>query len=254
MMSAIFPPWALEGGVGGLLDRLRDPESRERVREAIEHDTPEWPPWVDGGWPHNLVGAVGWDGIRVASVGADGPSGWVGRSLTDVAGEIGREPFDVVSDLMLDQDGRVGQLVDEISGRDDRIDALLGIMAHPSAAIVSDAEDYGRGRPHPAHAGAFARALRLSRERALMSLTEMVRRMTSRPATLIGLPGRGTIAPGAAADVVLFDPDTVTDRADWDHPRAHASGVHTVVINGVVVVDAGRFVGGLRGEVLRRAP
>jgi N-acyl-D-aspartate/D-glutamate deacylase len=253
MMSAVFPPWALEGGVDELLRRLEEPRARERLRREIATSVPEWPPWTEGGWPHNLVGAVGWDGIVIASVGPAGPADLTGRSLADVAAERGADPFDVVADLMLAERGRVGQLVDEISGRGDRIDALLAILAHPAAAVISDAEDYGRGVPHPAHAGAFARALRLNRERGLVPLEEMVRRMTGYPAAIARLADRGVLREGAFADVVVFDAGRVADLADWDDPRRKASGVEWVIVNGRVVVERGEYRGGFAGRVLRAA-
>ena len=251
MMSAIFPPWSLEGGVPSLLGRLREPASRERIRDEIEHRAPEWPPWRPGGWPHNLVGAVGWDGIIVASVRPGGPEALEGKSLAEIAAAENRDPFDVVADLMLSQDGRVGQQVAEVSGRGDDDDVLMAIFTHPSAAVISDAEDYGRGRPHPAHAGAFPRALRLARERGLMTLEEAVRRMTSYPASIVGIEDRGVLREGAPADLVVFDPERVTDRATWDRPRVPAEGIEWVVINGEVVAESGDYLGGLAGRVLR---
>ncbi len=251
MMSAIFPPWALEGGVPALLDRLSDPESRARLRLELQERVPVWPPWLDGGWPHNLVGAVGWDGILVASVGAEGPQELAGRSVASIAADARRDPFDVVTDLMLSEQGRVGQLVDEISGRENQTETLQSIFVHPAAALISDAEDYGRGTPHPAHAGAFARGLRLAREGSLLPLEEVVRRMTSYPATLLRLDDRGVIRPGAFADLVVFDAQTVTDRSTWEEPRLAATGIEWVLINGAVAVERGRYVGGTLGSVLR---
>lgn len=251
MMAAIFPPWSLEGGVDRLLVRLADPTDRARIRAEIAERRPEWPPWLPGGWPHNLVAAVGWDGILIASVGPEGPADWVGRSLADLAQEHEADPFDLVADLMISMEGEVGQFVAEISGRPDARDGLFTILTHDAGAIVSDAEDYGRGSPHPAHAGAFVRALRLNRERRLFDLPELVRRMTAYPAELIGLEGRGRLLPGAAADLVIFDPETVADRATWAEPRATAIGVDWVLVNGRVAVEAGRYVGGSHGSVLR---
>jgi N-acyl-D-aspartate/D-glutamate deacylase len=251
MMSAIFPPWALEGGVSNLLERLADPTSRDRMALEIEERVPEWPPWVPGGWPHNLVGAVGWDGVRVASLSADGTQEMVGRSLAELAASNHKRAFDVVVDLMLSEDGRVGQFVDEISGRGNDLVPLLGILDHPAGAIISDAEDYGRGAPHPAHAGAFARALRLDRERGLGRLADVVRRMTSYPASLLGLEDRGVIRVGAHADLVVFDSGAVADRATWDEPRLPADGIMSVMINGEVVIEGGVYRGGLIGRILR---
>jgi N-acyl-D-aspartate/D-glutamate deacylase len=252
MMSAIFPPWSLEGGLPGLLERLRDPDERAEIRREIEHRVPKWPPWEPGGWPHNLVGAVGWDGIIVASVRPGGPGDLVGRDLASIAESSSRDAFDIVADLMISEEGKVGQQVDEISGRPGRMDALLSILRHPAAAVVSDAEDYGRGAPHPAHAGAFARVLRLAREEGVLSLEEAIRAMTSRPASLVGLPDRGVIRAGARADLVVFDPERVADRATWEDPRRAADGIRWVVINGETVVDDGSPVAGaLAGQVLR---
>lgn len=250
MMAAIFPPWSLEGGVPRLIERLQDPQTRRRIASEIEDRIPEWPPWQEDGWPHNLVEAVGWGGILVASVRGEGTP-LVGRSLADLARENSRTPFDFVADLMIAQGGQVGQSVDQISGRDDDVEVLLSIFAHPAAAVVSDAEDYGRGSPHPAHAGAFARALRINRERALLPPEQVVRKMTGYPAALLGFDDRGTLTPGAAADVVLLDPEAVTDRATWDDPRVPAVGIPWVWINGHAVVEEGRWRGGLHGQVLR---
>jgi len=233
MMSAIFPPWSLQGGLPGLLERLRDPADRARIREEIEHRVPEWPPWKPGGWPHNLVGAVGWDGILVASVGPGGPEDLVGRDLASIAESSSRDAFDVVADLMLSEEGQVGQQVDEISGGPGRMEALLSILRHPAAAVVS-------------------RALRLAREDGVLSIEEVVRRMTSLPASLVGVRDRGVIREGAFADLVVFDPDRVADRATWENPRLPAEGIRWVVINGETVVDdRSPVAGAIAGRVLK---
>jgi N-acyl-D-aspartate/D-glutamate deacylase len=251
MMSAIFPPWALDGGIDALLGRLRDPGTRERIRHDVAEQVPLWPPWIDEGWPHNLVEAVGWDGIFVASVPEGGETTLVGRSIESIARDRNRPPFDVVADLMLASHGTVGQQVAEISGTDGDPGALLTILAHPAAAVISDAEDYGRGAPHPAHAGAFARTLRLARERGAPPLEEIVRKMTGYPAQILRLPDRGTLREGAVADLVVFDPRTVADRATWTEPRLPPDGIPFVILGGCVVVDDGRYLSCAGGRVLR---
>ena len=251
MMTAIFPPWSLEGGVPSLLERLEDPAARAAIRRDIAEHVPGWPPFGPQGWPHNLVQAVGWDGILVASVGPGRSAEAVGRSLADLAAASGADPFDVVAALLIAEHGQVGQLVAEISGSDELEAPLLEILSHPAAAVITDAEDYGRGRPHPAHAGAFARALRLARERGSPPLEDLLRRMTSYPASLVRLADRGVIRPGAAADVVVFDAALVTDRATFDEPRLAADGITHVLVNGAPVVDDGAWIGGRHGQVLR---
>ncbi|MDH3626248.1 MAG: amidohydrolase family protein [Acidobacteriota bacterium] len=252
MMSAIFPPWALEGGMPRLLERLRDRETRRRIGSELQHRVPQWPPWEAHGWPHNLVEAVGWDGIYVASLAARQDDPRIGKSLAALGQELQQDPFDVVADLMLEFDGGVGQWVGEISGDDEQHAGLQTILRHPSSAIVSDAEDYGTGVPHPAHAGAFVRALRWAREGKGPSLPVTVRKMTTYPAELLGLPDRGQIRVGHVADLVLFDPDTVGDRSEWLRPRRHAAGIAMVLVGGHAVVDGGLYSPEARGQVLRR--
>ena len=251
MMAAIFPPWSLEGGLPKLLERLQQPATRDRIEREIESRRSEWPPWQAGGWPHNLVGAVGWDGIYIASVGSGRHPDWIGRSLAKIASEVGGSAFDLVAELMIAEGGDVGQLVGEISGTDDQLAPLLQILSHPAAAVVSDAEDYGRGGPHPAHAGAFARALRLDREQLHLPAGEMLRRMTTRPAEIIGLAEVGRLEVGSPADLLLLDLEVVRDRADWVDPRAFAEGIEAVMIGGKWVVRDGRYDARGSGRVLR---
>ena len=250
MMYAIYPPWALEGGPGELLVRLRDPETRARIGRDIEEQKPEWPPWEPEGWPHNLVSAVGWDRIRVSSVGSEAGRGTLGRSLAELGSARGTEPFEAISDLMVAEDGGVGQFVLDISGED----GLRALASDPEVAFITDANDYGKGSPHPAAYGAFPRVLRrYVREDGTISLEEAVRRMTSLPAGIVGLEGRGRIANNLPADLVLFNQEAVTDHATLEQPRARATGIRATFVNGQPVIHDGRFTGALPGHVLRRS-
>lgn len=249
MMYAIYPPWALEGGPGELLARLRDPETRARIGRDIAERTPEWPPWVPGGWPHNLVSAVGWDGIQVSSVGSEEGREALGRSLRELGSASATEPFDAISDLMLAQGGAVGQFVLDISGEN----GLRELAADREVAFITDANDYGKGSPHPAAYGAFPRVLRrYVREEGVIPLEEAIRRMTSLPAGIVGLEDRGRIANGFPADLVLFDSEEVTDLATLEEPRARATGIRATFVNGQIVTRDGRFTGALPGRVLRK--
>ena len=250
MMYAIYPPWALEGGPDELLARLRDPETRARIGRDIEERTPEWPPWEPEGWPHNLVSAVGWDRIQVSSVGSEAGRDALGRSLAELGSTEGTEPFEAISDLMLAEDGAVGQFVLDISGED----GLRELAADPEVAFITDANDYGKGSPHPAAYGAFPRVLRrYVREEGAIPLEEAIRRMTSLPAGLVGLEDRGRIANNLPADLVLFDREQVTDHATLEQPRARATGIRATFVNGQPVIHDGRFTGALPGRVLRRS-
>ncbi len=250
MMYAIYPPWALEGGPGELLGRLRDPEHRARIGRDIEERVPEWPPWQPGGWPHNLVSAVGWDGIQVSSVGSQAGREALGRSLAELGQARGTRPYEAISDLMVREEGAVGQFVLDISGEV----GLRTLVSDPEVAFITDANDYGHGSPHPAAYGAFPRVLRrYVREEGLISLEEAVRRMTSLPADIVGFPDRGRIANGFPADLVLFDQEEVTDHATLEEPRARATGVQATFVNGQPVIRDGRYTGALAGRVLRKS-
>jgi N-acyl-D-amino-acid deacylase len=249
MMLAIFPPWSLEGGLPHLMERLKDERERERIRVSIETVSPSWPPWREGGWPHNLVKAVGWDRIRVATVGSDRNRAAEGMTLEELGRARGRDPFDAISDLMIEEDGNVGQFVEDISGEE----GIAALVKQPEIAFITDANDYGKGKPHPAAYGSFPRVLgRYVRGERLLSLAEAVRRMTSLPSSILGLPDRGVLREGASADLVVFDPEAIEDRATLEEPRRRARGVDTVLVNGKAVYRAGALTGALPGVSLRR--
>ena len=253
MMIAIYPPWSLEGGVPALLARLRDPADRNRIRRDIATVRPSWPPWNEGGWPHNLVSAVGWEGIAISRVGSARNRAAQGLSLARLGEERSLAPFDAISDLLVEEEGDVGMWVFEISGDEFNDEALRRIASHPSGAFCTDAVDSGRGLPHPAAFGAFPRVLsRWVRQTPLLTLGEAIRRMTGWPATILGLRDRGCVRAGFHADLVVFDPATVADRATFTDPRRPPEGIDHVFVNGSAVVRSGAYEGGSAGRVLRK--
>ena len=249
MMLAIYPPWSLDGGLPALLDRLREPAERERIRRDIETRTPEWPPWREGGWPHNLVKAVGWERIVVSTAGSGRNARAEGLSLTELGAARGVHPFDAVSDLMLEEQGEVGQFVLDITGEE----GLRRLVRRPDVAFITDANDYGKGKPHPAAYGSFPRILgRYVRDEGALSLPEAVRRMTSLPAAIVGIERRGTLREGSFADVVIFDDGAIADSATLAEPREKARGIDSVLVNGRVVYRSSGATGALPGRALRR--
>jgi N-acyl-D-amino-acid deacylase len=253
-LLAIFPPWALAGGVAGLLGRLRDEDARARIRRSIEEDVPGWPCWTPGGWPHNLVEATGWQNVSIMWVESEGNKALEGRSLTDIAEERGVHPFDVAADLVLDESGHAMALYFGVSGEPGEEDGLEKLLRHPLGAVESDAILTGRGKPHPAAYGTFPRILgHFVRDRRLFSLEEAVRKSTSLPAQRVGLRRRGTLREGNFADVVVFDPRTVDDRTSYRDPGAAPTGIEQVLVNGTPVVRDGAVLQGARpGRVVRR--
>ncbi|MEK7282602.1 MAG: amidohydrolase family protein, partial [Acidobacteriota bacterium] len=192
-MLALYPPWSLDGGVGAFLERLRDPVLRARMKREVAETAPVWPPWEgEGRWTMNIARECGWDHIRLAHV--DGAANKRDEHLT-LAGlgkRRGADPFDALSDLMLEERGVATQLIFGISGDETTDEPLLPLLKSPRLALVTDAWEIGKGFPHPGAYGAFPRVLgHYERERRLLSFEEAVRKMTSLPAERLGLRDRG---------------------------------------------------------------
>ena len=243
MMIAIYPPWSLEGGVDQLIIRLQDGNQRDRIRREIERRKPVWRQSIGGGgggWPHNLVRATGWDSIHIGYVESARNKSYENRSLSELARLTGKTQFDAISDLIIEERGQVSMLIFEISGEKGERHLLAKYAGHRLGAFCTDAEDYGRGLPHPAAYGAFARILsKFVREDELLTLEEAVRKMTSYPAQIFGLKDRGLIRPGAYADLVIFDPGRIRDNSNYKNPRRQATGIDVVIINGSIAYKDG---------------
>ncbi len=254
-MLALYPPWSLDGGVAPFLDRLRDPRQRARMKEEVRDTAPVWPPWEGAGrWAMNIARECGWDRIHLAHVDGAANKVYEHQSLAEIGRLRGRDPFDALSDLLLEENGVATQLIFGISGDRDDDTHLVPLLRDPRLSLVTDAWDIGKGFPHPGAAGAFPRVLgHYVRERGLLTLEEAVRKMTALPAQRLGLKDRGRVAIGCLADLLVFDPEIVADRSTFREPRRFAAGIDEVLINGRRVVEAGVFRPQAAGRVLRRA-
>jgi N-acyl-D-amino-acid deacylase len=237
--AVLFPSWALAGGSDSLRARLNRPADRKRIEEGIRAIILE----ERGGGDLNR--------IRIASYRAN-PK-WNGKTFADIARETNQQPtveFGIQLAIAIQQQGGASG-VWHVANEDD----VRRIMKHPFTMISSDGGIgvLGQGHPHPRNYGAFPRVLgRYVREEKVLTLEEAVRKMTSLPAWRIGLPERGRIAEGALADITVFDPLTITDRATYEDPHRFSIGVQHVLINGVVVVRDASLTGEKPGKVLRR--
>lgn len=230
-LSAMLPPWVSEGGIPALLERVASPSVRDRVRRDIETGVAGWP---------NPVGMDGWESVVVAGAPATPEAEGV-----DVP-SLGGHPVDSACDLLLANAGAVTVVIHAMS--DDDVDTVL---AQPWVAIGSDAIPIP-GRPHPRIAGAFARVLgHYSRERGLLDLPSAIRRMTSDTAARFGLVDRGVLAPGSVADIAVFNPSTVIDRATYADPLLPPGGVEHVIVSGRVAIRGGVDTGVRAGRLLR---
>jgi N-acyl-D-amino-acid deacylase len=237
-LAALLPSWAAVGGPEATLQRLRDPSARERMRVALE---------VTGSDGNNGV-PVDWRTVQVGGVRDAARLGdRVGATIADLAAAAGRSPADACFDLLVDD--RLGTTILLHAGNEENVRA---IMRHPAHTGGSDGLLVG-ARPHPRAWGTFPRYLgRYVRELGVLTLEDCVAHLTGRAARRLKLVDRGLVREGYAADLVLFDPATVADRATFDDPRQPAAGIPYVYVNGVAVVDDGRPTGALPGRALRR--
>ncbi len=235
--QVLLPPWVLEGGRDAALRRLGDPAARERARRQLLTDTTSWDNW----WAFS----DGWDGLRVAGLPAGVRPELIGRSFADVLEEAGvSDPhspaaFDVAFDLMVE----AGLAVSIVSFNNTE-ENVARFLAQPHCTIGSDALVNPGGHPHPRLYGTFPRVLgHFVRELNALDLPTAVTAMTGRAAAALGLPSLGTITVGAPADLVLFDPASVADRATYEDPRVPPVGVERVWVGGHAVVVAGALAG-----------
>jgi N-acyl-D-amino-acid deacylase len=253
MMLAIYPPWALEGGWEGLRKRLQDPQTRRMIEEDIEEVVPGWPSWREGSWPHNLVGATGWENIYIGFIPSQRNKRFEGLNLTELGELLGKSPFDAISDLLIEEEGAISQLIFGVSGDRDNDAPLRELIVHRLGGFATDAVDIGKGRPHPAAYGTYPRILgKYVREEGLLPLEDAVRKMTSFPAARLGIKERGLIREGFFADLVIFDEERVMDKATYEEPRQFPEGIEYVMINGQVVLNRGELHPVKAGHVLRR--
>lgn len=243
ILSAILPPWAVEGGTAPMLERLQSRTARERIqREIIEGLPPE-----AGGWD-NLARCAGWDGIYVTSVASQANRWCEGLRLTEIAAQRGQSPADAAFDLLLEEGGAVG-MIDFIASEE----CIKQALASELQMVCTDGLLLG-SKPHPRSYGAFPRVLgKYVREEKVLSLQQAVRHMTGMPAQRLGLKDRGFIREGLRADLTLFDPASVADTATYMEPRQYPVGIPYVIIGGQVVIDGGLHTGVRAGEVVRKS-
>ncbi|HWM84266.1 MAG TPA: D-aminoacylase [Kofleriaceae bacterium] len=243
--DAAMPPWVQTGGYKKWAARLRDKKTRARVKKEM----------LDPGVPwDNLFAHAGPEGVLLAGFKNPALRPLLGRRLADVARERGVDPADLVMDLVVEDGSRVGVVYFLMSEDNVRRQVALPWMSFGSdAAAQSPEEPFASTRPHPRAYGTFARLLgKYVREDKALSLADAIRRLTSFPARTYGLDGRGTLAPGSFADVVVFDPAAIADVATFEDPHRYATGVRHVLVNGDAVIRDGEHTGASPGRALRR--
>lgn len=236
VLSAVLPQWTFAEGTQALAQNLRQPAFRARIRKDFEKGLDVW---------NNRSISVGWSKIVVSAVSSQENRWMEGRDCADLARATGKDPLDFVCDLLAEENLAVTMI--SFYGSEHVLEKVLG---HAQATVGSDGI-YG-GRPHPRLYGAYPRFLReFVRVKKAMSWPEAIRKVSGFPAEILGLGDRGLLRPGYWADVVLFDPEQITDLGTYEEPAQYPLGIPYVLVNGELVVDQGEPTGRLPGRALR---
>lgn len=254
-LLAFFPPWVLEGGREKVLKRLTDPATRREIRRDIEKGKPTWPHRGRNDWSLNIIRQLGWDAVTIMAVHSEKNKCLEGRRFTELAEEKGVHPFDVMCDLLLEEEGMV-LVFESLSEPDDPFTEryTYPALTDPRTMITTDTILMGVGRPSYLFYGCYPKFIgRYVREKKLLDLPEAVRRCTSLPASFFGIRNRGLIKEGHFADLLVLDADTFGTEACFRDPERYPRGLEATVINGKMVVEKGNPAPGvLPGKVLRK--
>lgn len=244
-LDAALPPSALDGGWQALFDRLRDPDERAKIKQAIVTPTDEW---------ENLYLAAGSpEQVLLVEFRNEKLRHLTGRTLASVAAERGTSPEDTILDLMLEDQSRVGTVYFLMSEEN-----IAKQLQKPWVSLGSDGGSMApegvflNANPHPRAYGNFARLLgKYVREEKVITLEDAIHRLSGLPATNLGLDGRGFLEEGYFADIAIFDPATIADRATFEQPHQYAVGMKHVLVNGVPVLRDGEHTGATPGRALK---
>ena len=244
-LDASMPPWVFDGGRDAAYKRLQDPATRKKIADAIRTPTDEW---------ENLYLLAGSpDRILLAGFRSEKLKPLTGKTLAEVARMRGEDPVETIMNLVLEDRSRIGTIYFLMS--EDNIKKQIRqpwVSFGSDAASIAPEGNFLKSAAHPRAYGNFARLLgKYVREEKVISLAEAVRRLSGLPATNLGLDHRGFLKPGMFADVVVFDPQTIADRATFENPHQLAVGVKDVFVNGVQVLKDGEHTGAKPGQVVR---
>src|SRR5216117_1144154 len=243
-LDACLPPWTENGGYPALFKRLRDPATREKIKTEVKIDSDKWENlYLAAGSPEKIL-LVGFKSDKLKPL--------TGKTLAEVAKMRGKDPIDTMMDLIAEDESRIGTIYFIMSE-----DNVKKEVAKPWISFGSDEASqapespFTKSNPHPRAYGNFARVLgKYVRDEKVIPMREAVRRLSGLPATNLRLDHRGFLKEGMFADVVVFDPATIADRATYDKPHQYAVGVKHVFVNGVQAIKDGEHTGAKPGRAL----
>jgi len=243
-LDACLPPWTEDGGYPALFKRLRDPATREKIKAEVKVDSDKWENlYLAAGSPEKIL-LVGFKSDKLKPL--------TGKTLAEVAKMRGKDPIDTIMDLIAEDESRIGTIYFVMS--DDNVKKELRkpwISFGSDEASQAPEPPFTKSNPHPRAYGNFARVLgKYARDEKVIPMKEAIRRLSALPATNLGLQDRGFLKSGMFADVVVFDPATITDHATFEKPHQYATGVKHVFVNGVQVLKDGEHTGAKPGRAL----
>jgi len=244
-LSAVIPSWASDGGNAKLMELLKDPTTRTRLKNEIKTESPGW-------W--NIVEAAGgWNNIVVVSAGNKNNARFENKSVARIAKEWNKDPADAAFDLVLESNNQAGALYYMMSESD--IETAVKFpwvsIGSDSAASPKLADPNTVGMGHPRGYGNFPRLIaEYVRKKNVLTLPDAIRKMTSWPAERLRLASRGLIKEGCWADVVIFDYDKIQDQSTYEYPYKTPTGIDYVLVNGQVVIEKGKHTGAKPGKVI----
>jgi N-acyl-D-amino-acid deacylase len=243
-LDACLPPWTENGGYPALFKRLRDPATREKIAAEVSKDSDQWENlYIAAGSPDRII-LVGFKSDKLKPL--------TGKTLAEVAKMRGKDPITTIMDLIAEDESRIGAIYLVMSEENVKKE-----MTKPWISFCSDEASQApegvflKSNPHPRAYGSFARVLgKYARDEKVITLSEAVRRLSAQPATNLGLDHRGLLKEGMFADVVVFDPAAIADRATFEKPHQYAVGMKHVFVNGVQVIRDGEHTGAKPGRAL----
>ncbi|MEM3622839.1 MAG: D-aminoacylase [Candidatus Bathyarchaeia archaeon] len=239
-LLALLPPWTREGGLENITSMIRDENTRKKIIDNLKKPSLDW---------ENTLYDVGMDFIVLAY--SEKYKLLEGKSLSQIARELGKDPYDLVLE-MIEKDGYSAKIVGGGMSEED----VECAIKHPLSMISSDGSitKFGEGKPHPRFYGTFPRVIsRYVKEKRILGLEEAVKKMTCMPAWKLRIWDRGIIRPGMKADLTVFDYWQIRDTATFENPHSYPEGIKYVLVNGNVVVEDGTHTGLRKGHILRKS-
>lgn len=242
-LLAFFPPWVLVGDRDEILARMMDPAQRRKMIHSIERGTLQWPHVEGDSWSLNIFKLMGWESVRIMSVVSEKNRHYTGMRLVDIAAEQKKHPLDAACDLLVEEGGNVFVFL-SMAKPDDNFTERTSFAAikHPDVSVSTDAILPSDGAASHLFYGCFPKFIgRYVRDMKMLPLETAIRKVTGVPAEQFRLKNRGKLQTGYAADVVVFDFNTIATRASFDAPDQYPAGIEHVFINGHHVVEGDQF-------------